>query len=62
MKAKTKETSPHSTAHRGAEPTHPEIAIHAYFIWQSDGCPAGLSLEHWLQAETMLWAKGLVRR
>jgi hypothetical protein len=34
-------------------PTDPTLAIReaAYRIWQSEGCPEGCDLEHWLRAE-----------
>jgi hypothetical protein len=34
--------------------TEVEIATRAYFIYESEGCPAGRGLEHWLEAEAEL--------
>ncbi len=31
-----------------------EIAVRAYYIWESRGRPWGQSLEHWLEAEKQL--------
>lgn len=31
-----------------------EIAMRAYQIWASEGCPEGRDLDHWLRAETEL--------
>lgn len=36
------------------EITHEEIATRAYFIYISAGCPEGLEMQHWLQAEAQL--------
>jgi hypothetical protein len=35
-------------------PTDCEIAMVAYQLWLSDGCPVGLDQEHWFRAEEML--------
>lgn len=35
-------------------PTYEQIAERAYYIWQSQGCPWGQSLENWLEAEKQL--------
>ena len=34
--------------------TEVEIATRAYFIYESEGCPAGRELDHWLEAEAEL--------
>jgi hypothetical protein len=31
--------------------TNEDIAVRAYYIWQSKGCPWGQPLENWLEAE-----------
>jgi hypothetical protein len=36
------------------EITHEEIAIRAYFIYISAGCPEGQEMQHWLEAEAQL--------
>ncbi|MBE7496767.1 MAG: DUF2934 domain-containing protein [Verrucomicrobiaceae bacterium] len=36
------------------EITEVEIATCAYFIYISEGCPAGRELDHWLEAEARL--------
>ncbi len=36
------------------EPTHDEIALHAYLIWEKAGRPPGHEQAYWLQAETQL--------
>lgn len=35
-------------------PTHEEIAVCAYRIWLSEGCPQGQCLRHWIEAEEQL--------
>jgi hypothetical protein len=35
-------------------PSKDEIARKAYSIYQSRGCPQGLDLQHWLEAETLV--------
>jgi hypothetical protein len=37
-------------------PTHEEIALCAYLIWESEGCPVDRDLDHWFQAEHQLYA------
>ena len=37
-------------------PTHQEIALLAYALWQQRGCPDGSSEEDWLKAEQELEA------
>ena len=36
------------------EPTHEEIAVIAYALWQDRGCPHGSPEVDWLKAEQML--------
>ena len=48
----TQSTKPHSNL----KPTHEEIAICAYYIWEKEGCADGHDVEHWLQAELQLAA------
>jgi Protein of unknown function (DUF2934) len=31
-----------------------DIAVRAYQIWESEGCPEGQDLKHWHRAETGL--------
>lgn len=38
------------------EPTKEAIAVCACLIWEAEGRPEGLALQHWLQAETQLIA------
>jgi hypothetical protein len=50
-----------------SEPTHHEIAVSAYCIWEQEGRPEGRTLDHWLQAELQLviasiWQKGATAR
>ena len=40
-------TAPH-------QPTHDEIALHAYLIWEKAGRPPGHEQAYWLQAEAQL--------
>ena len=37
---------------KDAGPSKDEIAKKAYSIYQARGCPQGLDLQHWLEAET----------
>ena len=37
-----------------SEPTHHEIAVCAYCIWEQEGRPEGGASDHWLQAELQL--------
>ena len=39
-----------------AKPMHNQVAVRAYDIWKSKGCPAGTSEEDWYQAERQLTA------
>jgi hypothetical protein len=44
-------------AHAPAPPseiTDADIATCAYFIYMSEGCPAGREVDHWLEAEARL--------
>jgi Protein of unknown function (DUF2934) len=43
-------------------PSKDEIARKAYSIYQARGCPQGLDLQHWLEAEThIIGARNLSR-
>ncbi len=35
-------------------PSHEEIAMRAYVIWQNKGCPIGHDAEDWFEAERQL--------
>jgi hypothetical protein len=35
-------------------PSHEEISQLAYQIFEQEGCPHGRTMEHWLQAESIL--------
>ena len=37
-----------------AQPTHDEIALHAFLIWEKEGRQPGREQTYWLQAETQL--------
>ena len=37
-------------------PTHQQIAVCAYLIWEKEGCRQGRDLAHWLQAQYQLQA------
>jgi hypothetical protein len=37
-----------------AEPTHDEVALAAYSLWESEGRPQGNDLAYWLRAEELL--------
>jgi hypothetical protein len=39
------------------EPTHDEIALHAFLAWEKDGRPAGTGFDHWIEAERRLCAQ-----
>ena len=41
---------------RSPEPTHAEISVRAYFIYESEGDNGGDQLDHWLRAERDLMA------
>jgi hypothetical protein len=36
------------------QPSEERLALCAYFIWLSEGCPHGRDREHWIQAEEQL--------
>lgn len=36
------------------QPSEDCLALCAYFIWLSEGCPHGKNREHWIQAEEQL--------
>lgn len=38
------------------EPTNEEISTYAYYLWEADGRPQGLDMDHWLQAKAQLIA------
>lgn len=38
------------------EPTHEEIAVYAYYLWEFEGRPHGRDKEHWQQARAYLIA------
>lgn len=38
------------------EPTHEEIAVYAYYLWEFEGRPHGKDKEHWQQARAYLIA------
>ena len=44
-------------------PTHEDVAVAAYFIWERQGCPPGRDKEHWYQALTQLraWYQALTQ-
>jgi len=44
------------STHEHPAPTHEEIALHAFFAWEKDGCPQGRDQEYWLAAEAALRA------
>lgn len=37
-------------------PSHHQIAMRSYLIWEEEGRPHGQDVDHWLQAETELTA------
>ena len=39
------------------EPTHDEIALHAFLAWQKDGSPQGTDFQYWIEAERRLRAQ-----
>jgi hypothetical protein len=41
----------------GPHPEPDQIRSRAYELWQTRGCPDGLSLDHWLEAEAALRAQ-----
>jgi hypothetical protein len=51
----------HLHPHEFREPTHRQIALDAYFRWQSDGSSAGDSQKYWLAAEAVLLQRQAAR-
>ena len=49
----SKKTDNRSSKTKGSL-TREDIQRRAWEIWQSEGCPEGRALEHWLQAEEEL--------
>lgn len=45
---------PGSKRHEAAVISHADIAARAYFIYVNAGCPAGMEVQHWLEAEAQL--------
>ena len=43
----------HST-HAQPEPSHDEIALHAFLLWEKEGRQTGREMTYWLQAEAQL--------
>jgi len=43
----------HST-HAQPEPSHDEIALHAFLLWEREGRQMGREMTYWLQAEAQL--------
>ena len=56
LKLKTEMTSTTETAFY-KEPTHDEIALHAFLAWQKDGSPQGTDFQYWIEAERRLRAQ-----
>jgi hypothetical protein len=44
-------------ASEGQNVSHESIARRAYEIWQTEGCPDGRDMEHWLRALSELKAQ-----
>ena len=44
-------------AEESNEPSREQIAVLAYFIWMSEGCPEGRQDANWHDAERQLLAK-----
>ena len=42
--------------HKFVPPTHDEIAIYAYYLWEADGRQSGRDMDYWLQAKAHLTA------
>jgi Protein of unknown function (DUF2934) len=42
-------------------PTHKDIEVCAYWIWEQEGRPEGRALDHWLQAELQLVVASILR-
>jgi hypothetical protein len=39
---------------RGSPPSHEDVAVLAYYLWQQEGCPHGRDKEHWHEALAQL--------
>jgi hypothetical protein len=52
--ASTRPPVPPRTAPSEIKTTQAEIATRAYFIYESEGCPEGQEMQHWLEAEAQL--------
>jgi len=46
-----------SSAAEGPNPTHEQIAVRAYRLWEALGMPAGTDREVWFEAERLLRAE-----
>jgi len=44
----------HSPAAGGESPSHEQIAVRAYQLWEAQGKPAGTDRENWFEAERLL--------
>jgi hypothetical protein len=44
----------HASAVPALRPTHDDVALRAYEIWEREGRPAGRDQEHWSLAESEL--------
>jgi len=60
MKTKKKPATPPIADSPSSGPTHHEIALFAYQMWEQEGHPEGCDIMHWQQAEAMLLAMLLV--
>jgi hypothetical protein len=45
-----------ATKRKTADTLHHDIAVRAYLIWESEGCPRGREAEHWRRAEAEILA------
>ena len=54
MKTKKKSSPLLSENGSHSHPAPEDIAVRAHAIWEQQGHPPGLDLEHWLQAEAEL--------
>jgi len=43
-------------------PSHEQIALVAYELWEKDGCKEGHALDYWLEAERRAAIKSISRR
>jgi hypothetical protein len=48
----------HSTVSEGTRPSHEQIAVRAYHLWETYGRRAGTDRDDWFQAEQLLRAEG----